>query len=160
MQSNNSKRRWALFRAFYNIVTATVEVGLGGVAVTPDGKFVYVANGGSNNVSVIDTAINTVTATVAVGLGPQGVAVTPDGKFVYVANKGSSTVSVIAAASNTVTATVGVEHSAEHKVAVSSDGRFVYVANFGSFSMPGVPFPGIGDRHGQQHRHSHGQGGT
>jgi len=35
-----------------------------GVSVTPDGKIVYVANYGSNTVSIIDTATNTVTATV------------------------------------------------------------------------------------------------
>jgi YVTN family beta-propeller protein len=53
-------------------VTATGAVGIGprGVAVTPDGKFVYVANSGSNVVSVIATASNTVVATVAVGPNP------------------------------------------------------------------------------------------
>ena len=39
-------------------MVATVAVGLGpfGVAVTPDGAFAYVANGSSNNVSVIRTS--------------------------------------------------------------------------------------------------------
>ena len=54
--------------------------------MTPDGAFVYVAGFNSNTVSVIDTATNTVTATVPVGGRPSGVAVTPDGAFVYVAN--------------------------------------------------------------------------
>ena len=64
-----------------NMVVATVPVGSSpyGVAVTPDGKHAYVANIGSNNVSVIHTASNTVVATVPVGTGPVGVAVTPDG---------------------------------------------------------------------------------
>ncbi|MGH8509815.1 MAG: calcium-binding protein [Gammaproteobacteria bacterium] len=70
--------------------------------------FAYITNSGSNNVSVIDTASNTVTATVPVGTNPEGVAVTPDGGFVYVANTGSNNVSVIATATNTVAATVGV----------------------------------------------------
>ena len=39
--------------------------------------FAYVTNSGSNNVSVIDTATNTVVATVPVGENPWGVAVTP-----------------------------------------------------------------------------------
>ena len=47
----------------------------------------YIPNFASNNVSVIDTASNTVTATIPVGIGPQGVAVTPDGRKVYVANQ-------------------------------------------------------------------------
>ena len=41
-----------------------------GVAVTPDGCKVYVANGASNDVSVIATATNTVTAAITVGNGP------------------------------------------------------------------------------------------
>ncbi|MGI8570506.1 MAG: hypothetical protein ACR2KT_16375 [Methylocella sp.] len=47
-----------------------------GVAITPDGKHAYVANLFSNNVSVIDTASNTVAATVAVG-GPKDVGIVP-----------------------------------------------------------------------------------
>ncbi len=73
-----------------NTVTATVNVGNYpyGVAVSPDGKRVYVTNELSNNVSVIDTATNTVTDTVNVGNYPYGVAVSPDGKRVYVTNYG------------------------------------------------------------------------
>ena len=70
--------------------------------------FAYIANSGSNNVSVVNTATNTVTATVAVGTTPFGVAVTPDGTRVYVANSGSANVSVISTATNTVTATIAV----------------------------------------------------
>ena len=63
----------------HNAVATTVPVGYYpyGVAVTPDGTKVYVANFLSNTTSVIDTANNTVTATVAVGPYPSGVAVTP-----------------------------------------------------------------------------------
>ena len=48
-----------------NTVIATIPVGAEplGVAVTPDGSKVYVANS-HNSVSVIDTATNTVTATI------------------------------------------------------------------------------------------------
>lgn len=41
-----------------------------GVAVTLDGKSVYVANLGSNTTSVINSATNTVTATVNGGISP------------------------------------------------------------------------------------------
>jgi YVTN family beta-propeller protein len=42
---------------------------IGGVAVTPDGKQVYVT---SNSVSAIDTATNMVVATVRLGISPGG----------------------------------------------------------------------------------------
>jgi len=45
--------------------------------------YAYITNGGSNNVSVIDTATNTVEAAISVGSRPEGVAVSPDGKRVY-----------------------------------------------------------------------------
>jgi YVTN family beta-propeller protein len=50
-----------------------------GIAITPDGTRVYVTNSGSgaNNVSVIDTATNTVVASVAVGTTPFGLAISP-----------------------------------------------------------------------------------
>jgi YVTN family beta-propeller protein len=49
-----------------------IEVGNNptGVAVTPDGKLVYITNSDDNTVSVIDTATNRVAATLAVGAGP------------------------------------------------------------------------------------------
>jgi YVTN family beta-propeller protein len=52
----------------------------------------YITNSDSNNVSVIETATNTVIATIAVGKFPQGIAVSPDGREVYVANELSNTV--------------------------------------------------------------------
>ena len=68
----------------------------------------YITNFNGDNVSVIDTATNTVIATITVGDQPVGVAVNPAGTLVYVANFSSNTVSVIDAATNTVTATVTV----------------------------------------------------
>jgi YVTN family beta-propeller protein len=84
---------------------------LGGVcsATVVQAQFsAYVTNRNSNTVSVLDTATNTVSATVPVGSQPIGVAVSPNGAFVYVANLVSNTVSVIDVATNTVSATVPV----------------------------------------------------
>jgi YVTN family beta-propeller protein len=93
------------------------------------GPMAYITNINDNTVSVIDTASNTVTATVPVGNGPNGVAVTPDGAQVYVANVFDDTVSVIDTATNTVTAIVTVGFL-PWGVAVTPDGVHVYVANF------------------------------
>lgn len=99
-----------------------------GVATTPDGKRVYVANSGNNTVSVIDTTANNVIDTVKVGTSPYGVAVSPDGKKVYVTNQGSDNISVIDTVTNNVTATVKVVKYPAG-VAVTPDGTKVYVAN-------------------------------
>jgi YVTN family beta-propeller protein len=65
--------------------------------------FAYIANSGSDSVSVIDTATNTVVGPpIPVGSTPIGVAVNPAGTRVYVANSGSNSVSVIDTATNTV----------------------------------------------------------
>jgi YVTN family beta-propeller protein len=66
-----------------------------------------VANHIGDTVSVINTATNTVVATVPAS-GPVGVAVNPAGTFAYVANQNNGTVSVINTATNTVVATVPV----------------------------------------------------
>ena len=69
--------------------------------------YAYVSDTGNPGiVSVIDTATNTVGATIPVGLLPQPVAITPDGTRAYVSNLGDSTVSVIDTASNSVIATI------------------------------------------------------
>jgi YVTN family beta-propeller protein len=58
-------------------VVATIPVGKRpwNMAITPDGKKLYVANGRSNSISVIDTASNQKVADIAVGELPWGVAI-------------------------------------------------------------------------------------
>ncbi len=58
------------------------------LALSPNGTSIYVANFGSNTVSVIDTATNKITASVPVGSYPSAIAISPNGSKVYVANNG------------------------------------------------------------------------
>ena len=90
------------------MVTTIPVSATAGVAITPDGNRAYVTSPGEGTVSVIDTATNTVVATIPVGVGPIGVAITPDGTRAYVTNGDSNTVSVIDTATNTLVATVPV----------------------------------------------------
>jgi YVTN family beta-propeller protein len=85
-----------------NKVIATIPVGKSpyGVAVSPDGSKVYIANenlfvGNPGSVSVIDALTKKETAKIPVGIEPTGVGVSPDGSRVYVANLDNNTVSVI-----------------------------------------------------------------
>jgi YVTN family beta-propeller protein len=99
----------------------------------------YITNDGSNSVSVIATATNTVVAKIPVGLNPVGAAVTTDGSTVYVTNELGNTVSVIDAATNTVIATIpvgdpnGIDHP--NGVAPTPDRTAVYVANLNDNSV-------------------------
>src|SRR5258706_4375019 len=96
----------------------------------------YITNQRSNTVTVIDTATNTISATIPVGVTPFGVAVSPNGSKVYVTNAFSNTVSVIDTATNTVIATVPVgitpgcsPSPCTMSVAVSPNASKVYVTN-------------------------------
>ena len=103
---------------------------LGGrsVAAAP---FAYVTKGGSGDVSMIDTASNTVVGDpIVVGGFPSSIAITPDGKHAYVTNFNSS-VSVIATATNTVVATIAVGFF-PNGIAITPDGKHAYVTNGGS----------------------------
>lgn len=112
-----------------SVVAATINVGDSpvGVAISPDGGTAYVANSGSDSVSIIDTASNSVAATVATGIRPVGLAVSPDGSSVYVANAGSQSVSVIDASSGTLVQIIPLG-DVPWSVAITPDGSSAWVA--------------------------------
>ncbi|MFJ9447007.1 PxKF domain-containing protein [Kitasatospora sp. NPDC101235] len=121
------------------MVAATVPVGgqPTSLQVTQDGGRAYVGNFTNNVVEVIDTATNTVTATIAEPAGaysPAGLAIAPNGVSVYVTNYNSGNVTVIDTASSAVTALVPVG-SQPFGVTVTPDGQSVYVANMSSNSV-------------------------
>jgi YVTN family beta-propeller protein len=68
------------------MVVTTIPVGIGprGVAVSPSGATVYVANQGAGTISAIDAFTNTVVATMPGGSNPLGLAMHPDGSRLYV----------------------------------------------------------------------------
>jgi YVTN family beta-propeller protein len=109
-------------------MTSVITVGdnTRGIAMNPAGTRVYVGNGGTDNVSVIDTATGTeVLPRIPVGDFPHGLVVDPTGSRVYVANNSDGTVSVIDTATQTVTATVNIGTSARY-VALNPTGTRLY----------------------------------
>jgi YVTN family beta-propeller protein len=119
------------------IATVFVGVAPNGLAVTPSGDAVYVANSGSNTVSVISSPTNSVVATIAVGNKPMFVAISPDGTTAFVSNSQDNTVSVISTASHTVTQTVPVG-PAPLGLAVKPDGSQLWVCNAGAGNKDGT----------------------
>lgn len=114
---------------------ATVRVGISPaqMAVSPDQKSVYIANTGSNTVSVLNTDNDTIARTIALppGSKPIDVAANPNGRYLYTADGGSNRVSVIDTRANRVVASVRVG-TQPLSVAAAPDGKTVYAANSGS----------------------------
>ena len=102
-----------------------------GVAVTPNGQYIYVTDTGSNTTSVVSTSNDSAFKTIPVGTYPKGVAITPNDQYVYVANPNSNTVSVISTSSNSVVSTIHI-NTLPVGVAITPNGQYVYVTNWGS----------------------------
>lgn len=110
---------------------ASSGTGPSAVAVTPDGKFLYVANqfdGTVTQYSVDSSGALTQETSVIVGTSPSALGITPDGGFLYVGNTGSSNVSAFAICGQVVTSCADP---------TSPDGRLTVIT--------GSPFPaGLG----------------
>jgi YVTN family beta-propeller protein len=93
---------------------------------------IYVANSGSNTVSVIDGFEDKVESKIIVGSEPYGVDVNPKTNKIYVANSGSNTVSVIDGnTNNSIEANIPVGKE-PYDVVIDSNGRWIYVPNYSS----------------------------
>ncbi len=119
------------------------------VTVDPTGKFVYVANYSSNDVTAYNinnttglltplTDVDAITVgnqlSIATGSNPRSVTLDPSGKFAYVANWFSNnltafTVDTMTGALTNTGNTVPVSGSAPRSVTVDPSGKFAYVAN-------------------------------
>jgi YVTN family beta-propeller protein/autotransporter-associated beta strand protein len=103
-----------------------------GVATTPDGRLVYVAN--LDSVSVINTTTRSV-SNLTLGGEPVGIAMTPNAKFAYVSGFSGNNVSVINTATNMVVGAPIPVGTNPFDLAVTPNGGFAYVANSGSNSV-------------------------
>ncbi len=118
------------YNAYTGASGASVAVGINPyeMTISADGTKAYVPNGGSNTVSVVDTATHTITATINVGATPFGLALSPDGSKMYVSNANDDTLSVINTTTNAVTATIASGVNPE-SITFSPDGTKAYVTD-------------------------------
>ncbi|MFH9090278.1 YncE family protein [Streptomyces sp. NPDC017673] len=92
-----------------------------GLAVTPDGRRLYVTDL-LGSVSVVDTATGKTTGgPIPVGSHPKDVVVSPDGHRAYVTNEHSDSLSAIDTSTNKVTDTIRV--GGPTRIALTPDGR-------------------------------------
>jgi len=96
-----------------NEMTGTIQIGPPkdspgqvlpmGLALSADGKKLYVTTGRGKKLFVIDTGTNQIAQSVEVGGRPWGVALSPDGKYIFTANGPEQDVAMVDAATLTVT---------------------------------------------------------
>lgn len=116
-------------------VVATVPVSPGphGMAMTQDGRTLYVSADHSSLVDVIDTGIDKVVKTIQVGKAPNGVALTPDDRLLLVAIYDEDRIAFIDTSTQTVIARVTVPKP--HTISISPGGKRAYV----TVQQPGHP---------------------
>ncbi len=102
-----------------------------GIAASPDGKRLYVAENLTNKVAVVDLSNNQVITKINVGDYPYDCTISKDGKRVYVSNWGTRSIAVIDPATNQV---VGNIQTGDHPndLELTRNGKLLYVANANS----------------------------
>ncbi len=112
-----------------DVVIATIPIATGphGMAISPDGRWLYVSSDGSSIISIIDTSSDYVTKTIEVGKSPHGVTLVPGRDLLLVAVNGEDKIAFIDTAKQAVVATVMV--GKPHTIGVSPDGKMAYISS-------------------------------
>jgi YVTN family beta-propeller protein len=116
------------------VVDQVIEVGLVSkfLAVSPDDKYLLVANWCSYDLSIVDIATAKEIARLAMGAYPRGIAISPDSSTAYVAIMGGDDVVKIDLATLTKVGDISVGSNPRH-VVIDPTGRYLYV----SLNSPG-----------------------
>ena len=119
----------------YNTLVGTplqISFDVGGAALIPNGRYLYISDN-NDAVRVVDTANNSVVATIPVALGPRDVVASPDSTRVYVAHYYGyggyelKSVSVLDANAKTVIGSPIPVSIVPRQLVVSPDSRRLYV---------------------------------
>ncbi|MBD1373029.1 YncE family protein [Hazenella sp. IB182357] len=109
-----------------NKLTSSITVGgAGAMAITPDGRYLYVAIV-VGEVKVVDTKTNRIMTTLEIN-GAQRLVITPNGKYVYVTSFTNGTLTVIEVATNTIISTLAIGTDENSRLTITPDSKFVYV---------------------------------
>lgn len=99
-----------------------------GLGFSPDGRTLAVVSIGSNSVTLIDTASNTVKQTVYLGRSPHEAFFTPDGKELWVTVRGQDYVQVLDTADYSFKTRVTLPAGPGMQI-FSPDGKYAYVCS-------------------------------
>lgn len=102
-----------------------------GVKIDPAGRFAYVSNEGSAELSVIDLARLVVVDTIKVEEGPHNVRFTKNGKLAYVTLQGGAGIGVVDTAARKQVRVIPVPGiTGPHNIDLSADEKTAYVRDF------------------------------
>jgi YVTN family beta-propeller protein len=115
-------------------VTTINSVGINpvGVAATPDGRFIYVANynnGQTGSVMVIQTEDDTIVESIQAGRGPWGVAIGAKGQYAFVTNAANNANSVTLISTENFSQITNTVGTMPFGVAAPKNGDFAYAIN-------------------------------
>lgn len=105
-----------------------------GMAFSPDGGTIYVANNMDRSISFIDVATFQERKRIDAGWAPRHVVLSPDGAHAYISLSGADQIAVLDTATEEIIEFVEVG-SRPKSLAIARDGRFVYAANFKGSSL-------------------------
>ncbi len=103
----------------------------------PGGELAFVANTGSNDLSMIDTVSNQVVATVAVGQRPDGLAVAPSGARAFVLTTGSldsGNLRIVDLTAPGASTTLNLDNGPQGLV-ITPDGGTIYVSGYRAIAV-------------------------
>lgn len=102
-----------------------------GIAVSADGRTLWVGDNRGHRVVAFDTSSFEKVAELSTGNVPIRVAASPDGRWIVTSNAGSGTLTVINAATRAIARTItvsGTGEAAQVTILYSADGRRLYAA--------------------------------
>lgn len=108
-----------------------------GIAVSPDGKFVYITNMASKDITVIKSENDAVEKTMPFNGLPNAIAFSHDGKYIYVTDEENYKLFIIDAKSEKTLREllIGI---APRGITATSDGKYIYISNLDSFSVTAI----------------------
>ncbi|MEO3761491.1 beta-propeller fold lactonase family protein, partial [Mycobacterium sp. B14F4] len=125
----------AILPATFSSQIGSATTGSNPYGVVVVGDRAYVANQGSNTLSVISITDGSLVSTITVGTAPTNLVSSPNGSLLYVTNRTSGTVSVINTATNQVVGSPIKVGTQPESITINTDGTRVYVANFFSSTV-------------------------
>ena len=107
------------------------------VSPHPNGKTLYIAGNGSNQIFVVDLESFSITDTLSTGEGPYNLAISPNGKFLLATLKSEGAVSIWSLKNNKFLKKIKNTTSVSHGVVVSPYNKYAFISLEGVGGEPG-----------------------